>query len=75
MFKVCWNWGDGQHCFALVPDVYAAYALYWVITGYGRADGCTPHRVWVTDLDGHTIDTTQGVRGAANYGTYTRTQR
>ena len=72
MFKIEWFWSDGLSSFALVPDIYAAFALHWVITGYGRDDGFKPLRVLVTNLDGEVVDMSGGVRAVAGRGTYSK---
>jgi hypothetical protein len=71
MFKISWNKPcSGGRTFVLVPDVHALFDAYWVITGYGRRDGCTPIEIVVTNLDGDVIDMSKGAANAASYGTY-----
>lgn len=71
MFKVSWvRRNDGFHrVFVLVPDVHTLFELYFVLTGYGRGDGCTPEDIVVTDLDGEVVDMTKGLADVAGRGT------
>lgn len=70
MFKISWtkSYQSGR-AFVLVPDAQALFDAYWVVTGYGRSDGCTPIDIVVTNLDGYVIDMSKGVAHAAGYGT------
>lgn len=72
MYKIAWGRrSDKYHkTFLVVPDVHALFDVYFVITGYGRDDGCTPVDVVVTNLDGCEIDMTKGIAHAAAWGTY-----
>jgi hypothetical protein len=72
MYKISWGKkSDKYHrTFLIVPDVHALFDVYFVVTGYGRNDGCTPVDVTVTNLDGHEIDMTNGLAEAASSGTY-----
>ena len=72
MFKISWaRPTDKYHrVFIIVPDVRTLFDTYWVITGYGRRDGMTPVDVQVTNLDGHSVDMSQGLAAAASVGTY-----
>jgi hypothetical protein len=72
MFKISFGRkNDKFHTtFLLVPDVQALFNVYFVITGYGRDDGCTPVDVKVTNLDGDEIDMTKGLINVASRGTY-----
>ena len=67
MYKISWaRRSDRFHrTFLLVPDVRALFDVYFVVTGYGRDDGCTPIDVKVTDLDGVDVDMTRGISGVA----------
>lgn len=72
MFKISWaRKGDKYHrTFLLVPDVHALFDVYFVITGYGRDDGCSPVDIRVTNLDGHEVDMSKGLADVAPQGTY-----
>ncbi len=71
MFKISWGKRSDplERRFVIVPDVYSLFDLYFVLTGYGRDDGCTPVDVKVTDLDGHEVDMSKGSLYAASQGT------
>jgi len=72
MYKISWGRTSDKHhrTFVIVPDVYALFDVYFVITGYGRDDGCAPVDITVTNLDGHEVDMTKGLPEAASIGTY-----
>jgi hypothetical protein len=72
MYKISWGQrSDKYHrTFLIVPDVHALFDVWFVITGYGRDDGCTPVDVRVTNLDGYEVDMTKGLSEAASAGTY-----
>lgn len=72
MYKISWaRASDKFHrVFVVVPDVHSLFDLYFVLTGYGRRDGCVPIDIQVTNLDGHAVDMTQGLAAAASAGTY-----
>lgn len=71
MFKI--TWGKRSDRFSrsciICPDVEALFDAWFVITGYGRDDGCTPINVEVSNLDGVLIDMTKGLADAAGRGT------
>jgi len=72
MYKITWSKSsDPFHItYILVPDAYALFSAYFVITGYGRNDGCSPINIKVTNLDGYEIDMSKGLANAASSGTY-----
>lgn len=71
MYKISWGRkSDKYHrTFLLVPDVHALFDVWFVVTGYGRDDGCTPIDVIVTNLDGDEVDMKKGLSEAASHGT------
>ena len=76
MFKISWARESDPYrvTFILVPDVRALFDAYFVITRYGRKDGCKPINVTVTNLDGDVIDMTKGLNHAASFGTYSASE-
>lgn len=50
MYKITWSEKSDRHIknITLVPDADSLFALYWVLTGYGRGDGCQP-----LEISGH----------------------
>ena len=72
MYKISWvRKSDKFHrTFVIVPDVYALFEIYHIITGYGRGDGISPQNVKVTNLEGDIVDMTKGLPNAASYGSY-----
>ena len=63
MYKITWSrQNDIWHkTYVLVPDAKTLFEAYFIITGYGRGDGCTPTKVTVTTLDGVIVDMTKGI--------------
>lgn len=72
MYKISWaRKNDKFHkTFVIVPDVYALFSVYHVVTGYGRNDGSSPVDIVVTNLSGHVVDMSKGLADAAGQGTY-----
>lgn len=77
MYKITWGMKSDkfQTNFILCPDYKSVFNAWWIITGYGRADGSTPVNIVVSDLEGNVIDMTKGTSSVATYGTYTRLQK
>lgn len=72
MYKITWTRSSDKYhkTFLLVPDVYALFEVYFIITGYGRNDGCTPVEIVVTNLNGDVLDMSKGLPYVASRGTY-----
>ncbi len=72
MFKIsCWGKRSDplERTIRYRPRCFSFLICIFVLTGYGRDDGCTPVDVKVTDLDGHEVDMSKGSLYAASQGT------
>lgn len=71
MYKISWGRkSDIFHkTYIIVPDVHSLFETHFIISGYGRDDGCTPANIVVTNLDGVVIDITKGLANAASHCT------
>lgn len=68
MFKITWGKSSDEfdRVYIIAPDAKSLFAIWFVITGYGRNDGCTPVNVRVTNLDGVEVDMSRGLACAAS---------
>jgi len=60
----------GRRQYRGIQSSKLTFDVWFVITGYGKDDGCTPVDVKVTNLDGDEIDMTKGILEAISNGTY-----
>lgn len=72
MYKITWGRkSDKFHkTFIIIPDCYALFETYSIISSYGKNDGYSPIDIKVTNLDGQTLDMSKGIGEIASIGTY-----
>ena len=69
-YKITWGRKTDRHhkTTILVSGIDDLFEAYFIITGYGRADGVTPIEVKVTNLDGVEIDMSKGYKNVPTQG-------
>ena len=73
MLKISWSIKSDKHSnYFAICDHESAFQLWWSLTNYGLNDGAKPINIAVSNLNGDTIDTSNGWREVVSQATFTR---